>query len=345
LKPFAFSLFFLVGIWANAQQLNLAFNHLTRTEGLSNNNAVSLLADSRGFLWIGTHNGLNRFDGSTCQTFKPYNSTISGVTIPNLFEDKNGDLWFTSETGLNHYSRQKNTFENFECLKDGKTHQYLPFYIDDKNKVWFTIVGKGTFTYNPSNKTTQLITEKSANYIKVHSKPFQEVKNIFYSENDFGLTILNVKNDKIINKATFFDGKKQPAVNFARYFFIENDSLVWLTGNDLGLIKFNFKIQKHKTFNVFQDKKISALTTVAFRPNSNQIFVGSNNLGVLVFDSKQEKFIQEFQHNPNNPKSVKANWVEDITIDKNQNLFFSMMGWGIDLSTKPKSYLNYNKAK
>lgn len=338
-------------LWAStiAQQLNLSFNHLTRAEGLSNNNAVSLLADSRGFLWIGTHNGLNRFDGSNCQTFKPYNSTISGVSITNLFEDKNGDLWFTSETGLNHYSRQTNKFENLECFKDSKPHQYLPFYIDNKNKIWFTIVGKGIFTYNPVNKITQLITEKSANYIKVYSKPFQEVKKIFYSENETGLSILNIKNDRVVEKSTFFDGKKEPAINFARYFFIENDSLVWLTGNYLGLIKFNYKTRQYKIFNVFQDKKITTLTTVAFRSNTNQIFIGSNNFGVLIFDSKQEKFIQEFQHNPNNSKSLKANWVEDITIDKNQNLFFILMGWGIDFtnlnSSNSEHWLDKNEAR
>lgn len=319
-------------LWAStiAQQLNLSFNHLTRAEGLSNNNAVSLLADSRDFIWIGTHNGLNRFDGSNCQTFKPYNSTINGVSITNLFEDKNGDLWFTSETGLNHYSRLTNRFENLECFKDGKPHQYLPFYIDNKNKIWFTIVGKGIFTYNPENKITQLITEKSANYVKVQSKPFQEVKNLFYSENEGGLTILSIKNSKIVKENTFFDGKLHPNLKLARYFFIENDSLVWLTGNELGLIKFNYQTSKFKIFNNFNNKKLNHLTSVVFQSNINKFYIGSNNSGILIFDAQYGKFVQQFEHDPNNPKSLKSNWVEDIIIDKKQNIFLNLMGWGID---------------
>jgi ligand-binding sensor domain-containing protein len=318
--------------WAStiAQQLNLSFNHLTREGGLSNNNTLSFLPDSRGFLWIGTHNGLNRFDGSNCLSFKPYNSTIKGVYIANLLEDKNGDLWFTSETGLNHYSRKNNTFENFECLNDGKPHQYLPFYIDDRNNVWFTVVGKGIFTLNPADKSTQLISKQSSNYIKVQSKFFQEVKNIFYSENDGGLSHLSLQKGKITKKNTFFDGKTQPTLKLARYFFIENDSLVWLTGNQLGLIKLNFQNAKFKIFNTNNKKKNDFFTSIAFHQNSHRLFLGSNMSGVMVFDSKSEKFVQQFEHDPNSPKSIKSNWVEDIVIDKNQNIFINLMGWGID---------------
>lgn len=318
--------------WATtiAQQLNLSFNHLTREGGLSNNNTLSFLPDSRGFLWIGTHNGLNRFDGSNCLSFKPYNSTIKGVYITNLLEDKNGDLWFTSEIGLNHYSRKNDTFENFECLKDGKPHQYLPFYIDDKNKVWFTVVGKGIFTYNPADKTTQLISKQSSNYIKVQSEPFREVKNVFYSEIEGGLSILTIKNSKVVKKGNFFDGKKEPNLKLTRYFFIENDSLVWLTGNDLGLIKLNYQTTKFKTFSTFNNSKLSSLTTIVFQPNTHKFFIGSNNSGIMIFDAQYEKFVQQFEHDPNNPKSLKSNWVEDIIIDKNQNMFVNLMGWGID---------------
>jgi ligand-binding sensor domain-containing protein len=322
----------LFGNWVYTQSLNLSFNHLTREGGLSNNNATDMFSDSKGFLWIGTQNGLNRFDGSVCKVYKLNNSTRSGSYIAFIKEDKNADLWFASETGLNHYSRLNDSFENIDCIKDGKLRQHLPFYVDNLNRIWLYIVEKGVFVYNPKNKSSKFITNTFSNYVKVNNLSFQEVKQIFYSESQFGLTRLTIKNDKVINAQHFFDGKKQPKISLARYFFVENDSLVWLTNNELGLIKFNYQTLHYQPFGTFQNQKIVSLTSVAFRPNSSQVFVGSTFSGILIFDKIQAKFIKQITPNPINSKSIPARWVEDILIDQNQNLFVSLMGWGIDFT-------------
>lgn len=330
LKTLLSIIFLFIVVGSNAQSLNLSFNHLTRENGLSNNNATSLLADSKGFLWIGTHNGLNRFDGSNCTTFKPYNSSIKGVSIINIIEDKNSDLWFITEFGLNRYVRKTNQFELVDCFKDGKSYQIIPFYIDNKNRLWISVIGKGIFTYNPVNKTTQFISKEYSANLKVSRETFKAVERIVFSDDQSGLTVLKLKDDKVEGKASYFNGKKEPYIHINRYFFIENDSLIWVTGSKHGLTKLNYKNGTSKTFEDFQQRKLPVLTTVAFRPNSTQIFVGSNELGILIFDSKSQKFIQQLQHSSTNPKSLKANWTEDIVIDKNQNLFTIQMGWGVD---------------
>jgi two-component sensor histidine kinase/ligand-binding sensor domain-containing protein len=315
-----------------AQNLNLSFNHLDREGGLSNNNAFSIYADSKSFLWLGTFNGLNRFDGSTCRVYKPFNSNIKGLNFSNLIEDKKGDLWSTSETGLNHYTRKTDSFEVIDCIKDGKLHHYIPFYVDDENKIWLIIEGEGIIVYNPSLKSYKKISNKKVEFAKVSSHLYQKVKRIFYADSNPGLNVLSVNNEKEGELKTFFDGKKQPSIDVARYFFIENDSLAWVTNNLLGLIKFNFISHQFQVFNSFQNIKIRNLTTVAFRPNSTQFFIGSNDLGVLIFDSNKAKFIQQIKHIPTNPYSLKSNWTEDLVIDNNQNLFVNILGWGIDFT-------------
>ena len=323
---------FFLPLCSFEQTLNLSFNHLTREGGLSNNNPVSILSDSRGFLWIATQNGLNRFDGSTCRTYKNYNSSIKGAYISNLLEDQNSDIWFTSETGLNHYSRKRDSFERIDFLNDGKENQYLPFYVDNLNRLWVSVIGKGIFIYNISDKKKKLITQKHSKDVKINIKPFQAVSKIFYSGAESGLNILTIKEDKIIGEKTFFDGKNQPALNLARYFFVENDSIVWITNNTYGLIKFNSANQVFQTYSKFQNQKLELLTSVAFRSESPQLFVGSNQFGILVFDKMRGKFIQQFRQNFTNPKSITGDWVEDIIIDNQQNLFVNVMGFGIDFT-------------
>jgi signal transduction histidine kinase/ligand-binding sensor domain-containing protein len=318
--------------WVNAQSLNLSFNHLNREGGLSNNNAFSMIADAKSFLWIGTFNGLNRFDGSNCRNYKPYNSTIRGLNFGNLVEDQQGDLWTSSESGLNHYSRQTDSFEEIDCFKDGKPHAYNPFYVDNQNRIWLIVIGEGIIAYQPKEKTFKRISTKIVDFAKVSNIPFQKVKQVFYTTSQSGLNILSIKDDKELELKTFFDGKTQPALNLLRYFFVENDSLVWLTNNNKGLIKFNFQNQQFQAFDTFQNKNIINLTTAAFRPNSSQIFIGSNKFGVLIFDTKTSKFTQQLKHVATNPQSLQSNWAEDVVIDKNQNLFVNILGSGIDFT-------------
>lgn len=332
MRPFLLFLLFFFKVCSYGQTLNLSFNHLTREGGLSNNNPISILPDSRGFLWISTQNGLNRFDGSTCRSYKNYNSSLKGAYISNLLEDQNSDLWFTSETGLNHYSRQHDSFERIDFFKDGKANQYLPFYVDHLNRLWVVVIGKGIFVYNISDKTKKIITKKYSNHVKTNIKPFQVVSKIFYSGSESGLNMLTIKDDKVVDEKTFFKGNKQPTLNLARYFFIENDSIVWITNNNYGLIKFNYVNQHAQTYSNFQNQKLELLTSVAFRPGSPQLFIGSNQFGILIFDQRQGKFIQQFHQNFTNPKSISGNWIEDIVIDQQQNLFVNVMGFGIDFT-------------
>jgi len=86
-----------------AQRFNFSFEQFTTEDGLSHENITNLVKDKDGFLWIGTTNGLNRFDGISFKNFysKPDNAAslpanyISGVTI-----DKRGFLWIATSDGI-----------------------------------------------------------------------------------------------------------------------------------------------------------------------------------------------------------------------------------------------------
>jgi two-component sensor histidine kinase/streptogramin lyase len=334
LKPLLLIIICLLSFCLTAQRFNLAFNHLSRETGLSNNNASALLVDSKGFAWFGTQNGLNRFDGSSCKVYKPYNSSIKGSNISDLIEDKNTDIWFSSETGLNHYSRLQDSFDNFECIKDGKSRRHTPFYVDNLNRIWLIIEGKGIYVYNPANKGLKFIVKNASFFSKVCEKPFQNVQHIYNADDSFGLHYFTLKDDKVINSEVFFTGKKQPSINCATYFYPQNDSLIWLTNHDKGLIKFNLKSKTIRIFNSFEDSPLTKLTEISFRPQFQQLYVGSTDMGLLVFDTKKEQFVKNYRHNPSNPQSLKADWVEDVLIDKHDNLLVGLMGWGVDFTNQ-----------
>src|SRR4030042_1211177 len=84
------------------------FVHLTIADGLSQGSAFSILQDDQGFIWIGTEDGLNRYDGHTFKIYRPSNAPNSLTNKPGriLFKDSRGVLWIGTLHGLNRYNQE-----------------------------------------------------------------------------------------------------------------------------------------------------------------------------------------------------------------------------------------------
>ena len=97
---------FIIGfaIDGNAQN-QIQFKHLNIDKGLSNSRVTAIVQDSLGFIWIGTKNGLNRYDGASFKVFNQKNSSISSDDISALKIDGQGKLWIgTIGGGISVYS-------------------------------------------------------------------------------------------------------------------------------------------------------------------------------------------------------------------------------------------------
>ena len=105
------SLYILFPLLINAQTGQIKFEHFSVEEGLSATTVLAILQDSRGFLWIGTYDGLNRYDGYSIKIYNhdPDDSTsLSSNSIRSLYEDDSGNLWVgTWSSGLNKYDWEK----------------------------------------------------------------------------------------------------------------------------------------------------------------------------------------------------------------------------------------------
>jgi ligand-binding sensor domain-containing protein len=100
----------------------LRFDHIGIEQGLSQSSVRVIFQDSRGFLWFGTEDGLNRYDGHTFKIYKP-DDAINGLSdrwITSIIEDQNGYLWIATRLGgLNRY--------------DPRTEEFIRFLHDEAN--------------------------------------------------------------------------------------------------------------------------------------------------------------------------------------------------------------------
>ena len=108
----------LVPLLGVSQKQVIKFNHLQTDNGLSQSNVLCIFQDSRGFMWFGTEDGLNKYNGYNFIVYKndpKKNTSLSDNYVNDIVEDANGDLWIaTLDGGLNKYDRRKDQFIRFQ---------------------------------------------------------------------------------------------------------------------------------------------------------------------------------------------------------------------------------------
>lgn len=130
---------------------------ITNEQGLSNSAINSIYKDSRGFMWFGTWDGLNRYDGKTIRTFYPDihdQTALSNNIIRNMLEDDFGNLWIVTERGLNRYSHDKEGFSSwFTEYPELTLREYsLKANIGYDGSLWVKAHGLGLFRYQEEKK-------------------------------------------------------------------------------------------------------------------------------------------------------------------------------------------------
>lgn len=136
------------------------FRHYQVENGLSNNAVICSLQDGRGFMWFGTKDGLNRFDGYTFKVFRhnPQDSASIGSNfIHCLFEDADGTLWVGTENGLYRYD---NSTESFDLLQIAPKGQVRAIQADSTGNIWF-VSGFSLFRYHQASHQLQYFSTDS----------------------------------------------------------------------------------------------------------------------------------------------------------------------------------------
>ena len=126
-------------------QKEIAFGQITENEGLSSNRVICIYQDVYGYMWFGTANGLNRYDGHSFDVFKhsPIDtSTISNNYILAIDGDTLGNIWVGTKNGLNIYNWKSNSFTSFNT-DDGLVSNKISTLLVSTNRNVFIGTPKG----------------------------------------------------------------------------------------------------------------------------------------------------------------------------------------------------------
>ncbi len=163
-----------------ASEEDVEFNVLNNRDGLSNSQVNAILQDDKGFVWLGTQAGLNRYDGFRFKKFLYDNvdkHSLPNNSIDDIQQDHQGNLWVHTATGYCIYDYRKEQFDrNVEgWLKErGITGYVSKIFIDSRKDMWIVVSGKGCYFLGKGTKKPHLFSFSA----KKGAMPYKEVSNI-----------------------------------------------------------------------------------------------------------------------------------------------------------------------
>ncbi len=339
----SFFLILSINVSNAAASEQLYFNHLSVNNGLSQGVNNCIYRDSKGFVWISSYDGLNRFDGVTCVNFRSsiYESSgLKGTFFLNILEDRNSNLWIGSDAGLNFYNRSLDKFQNFRIEGPATDNKlYTPFYIDDKGNVWFEVDSRIAI-FKTDSKTFKIV-DRVGWKKKVALKPFpsqlyQPLRKIFAgsgvpSEIWYG----EVENEKLEWHQKRFE---IPSIHINSLLPTSVDDF-WV-GADDGIYRFhNEKLLLYiNKIGINEIGKISALHL----DKSGTLWAGTIRSGLFSVDTTSGKANYQYENSEYNSYSIAGNQVQYIYTDEKGDLWVSLWGKGVDYTSINKFRFNHN---
>ncbi len=324
----------------------LYFNHLSVNNGLSQGVNNCIYRDSKGFVWISSYDGLNRFDGVNCINFRSSVSEkdgLKGTLFLNILEDQNSNLWIGSNAGLNFYDRRQDHFHNFrvEGLSDDK--QFLsPFYIDNKQNVWLQS-GNDIFIFSAQDHTFTFIEHflPQGNLIlkpwpRQLYKPLQKIYAI--SSN-----LPELWEGNLIDKKIKWQSR-QLSISASQVTALlqTGENTFWLgTNNGISKYKNNKEV---KFINRFADKELKSISTLHLDQNGI-LWIGTLLQGLYNLDTITGKITNHYENLVYNSYALSGNEIQYINSDEKGDLWISVWGKGVDYTSLNRFRFNYYLSK
>lgn len=311
-----------------AQPQQYRFDRITVEDGLSNNIVTTILEDSFGFIWFGTHEGLNRYDGKTIKKYIPNGKDTTSLysgNVRSMVEDSYGNIWIATNA-LQCYDRFSDNFKTFSPDSNGvhgpRTTPHLLAY-DPSGVVWLAS-WRGLEKYDIKNKSFKQVILDSTFSSPPTSLRIDNRGNVWvgYYHSHVLLSVLKENHEQkyIIQKFTpgnWFPRKGLSWFQLNDFFFDAQDSLWVLSSGGVYIYQPHSEIRHHLFDTTFIYRFFA---TCATSDHLGRIWVGTLNDGIKII-SKQQGVIESIKHTSSNLLSPISQTINTIFADKNDNIW------------------------
>lgn len=320
---------------SGAQVPVVTFNHWTVDDGLSQSTVQAIVQDRQGFMWFGTRDGLNKFDGYDFTIYRndpEKQGSISGNYINALLIDSAGELWIANSKGLDRFNRKLDSFE-----KIGGGHRLIEcLFQDSKGNIW---VGSQQGLLIFDEKTNSLVKWKF-HEDNLHSLEGHFVANIKEDHNGDlwigtrqGLFRLDRKRNTLRRYAHSSSDKTSLCDDKVKYIHIDINQTIWIGTDGGGFTRYNEDTDNFTNSIHSTDMKglsnAEVIMCISEGPGNDELWLGSENGGVIVYNY-QTKAFSSHRNAAGDPLTISHNSIRSIHKDKIGNIWVGTYAAGID---------------
>lgn len=344
-KYYAFAFLFLLPFVTVLSQINkIRFNHLSVNDGLSQSTVNAILQDRYGYMWFGTQDGLNRYDGYNFIVYRNDNddsTTISDNWVWAMLEDTRGDLWVgTYNGGLNRFDRNRNVFENYRYIQVEVTNvnaNNVSCIAEDKSgTIWAGTWGMGIFYFNRGLKKL-IQPAPDSNITNTLSNP--NVRCMTVSQNGLlwigtwdGLNVYNPITQQFIHYKHDKNNPKSISGDRIVSVFEDKKGNIWISTYAEGLNRFDSKKNEFIRYNL-ESNNVGQIA----EDKEENLWIATRGDGLILLNENAGKH-SVIRSNSRNNYGLSDESVYSIFSDRLGGIWIGTSGDGIN-------YYNPNKNK
>ena len=323
------------------------FDQLTIQDKLSHNTVRCLLQDQYGYIWIGTQNGLNKYDGYSFETFRTDRKTgFVGKSITALFEDRLGNIWVgTAREGINLLPTSRGEFINLRndsafLSIDG--YGISAIHEDSRGNIWITTVGGGVLRYQPETSTSVTYTSQNSGLSNdlVFDLAEDKYGGIWIASAGLGINYLEPTNT--FSQKPEWSRTHENLAGYRKTLLMDGEYL-WIGTEGTGLYRLSIDdgeiIQYSKSAPGRNNLSSNGIIDLHMDRN-NQLFIATDGGGLNILD-KESGTIRRYQNKTNVPSSLNSNALLCFLEDRSHNIWIGTYNGGINIYKPGKTRFRF----
>lgn len=332
-----------------AQPEEQRFRSLTIDNGLSQSTVVAICQDSLGFLWFGTKNGLNLYNGYDFKVFQ-YNrqdtNSIGGNNILALAVDKHGDIWAAAGNGtLSRYSHKDQKFTHYILQAiDGPSTQLSAIQaltIDSEGFVWAGTRADGLYKLDPSTGKYRHYkhidgVENGLSSNTIYSMLCGPERELWLGTYATGLSRYDIVKDTFVH----FNDAQNNLKDFLIYaIFKDSKDNIWV-GTENGASLYNRQENKFYPFTINPLNYPTASVTAFAQTDDEHLWLGVYPQGIIKMNIETREW-QHYSSSAYSTTSLNYNDVREFFVDRTNNLWIGTNGGGLNMLPPNKNFKLY----